>query len=800
MALALFCANEGFAQTQDQITSMQVVRQINEARSSMLVNPSRALALSQEAQITARAISGRDRYKLHAEAGALESQALLRMNRVNDAYKIITNIVKITNGKTIPHKTLGDIAVSRGHIEVQRGQVDIALIQFQNAFAFYQKSNEIRGQSIALQSLASLYNQGGDSRMALKYYAQADETFSGDPLLSLSAHNNIGNAYLSLFRPKEAEVEFRKALESAELLNSRIYTIRVRANIAKALIDQGRLSEAGAILTDVLGETDTSEFASELWAFWELRAQIAYRKKDYRAAGIAVEKALAGVDPAASSPRYRRAHDTAYAIYRATGRPAAALVHREAMARIDKESAELTASTAAALMAARFDSANQNLKIARLKAEQTEAESRSQRNLFIVSGIAGILLFVVLGAGLILITRSRNRERAAKLVLAQTNSDLERAMAAKMEFLATTSHEIRTPLNGILGMTQVLLTHRGLDSALRDRIGIVHSAGETMRALVDDILDVAKMETGKLAVQEGVVELPAMLRDVAQMWRLQAEAAGIDLVLDLDDCPDRIVGDAARIRQIVFNLMSNAMKFTESGAITLSARRVRIGEADRLRIAVRDSGIGIAAEWHESIFELFQQVDGGTTRKYGGTGLGLAICRNLARAMGGDVWVESMQAFGSTFTIDLPLVLRDRDIAPPTDFDAERSILIVERNPMTRGVLRAILSARFEAIEFVASLAEAQDLIRGQAFEWVLVDADSLDEDATIRRTEIADLTSGSSFKVLVIVSTADCESSLATKQIVLAKPLTKSMLVQAIGGEWGPAAADKPLTLAAAS
>jgi len=782
------------------LTLIEVTRTINEARAQMLIDPDAARIRALEAHKLALTMGVEKGSGLAIEAEAVQVQALYRLKKIDEAEQLLKHALARAQNTDIPKIVLGDLLISRGKLAMLNGDVKSSLTDFQKAYRLFREVSAPRWQAIALQSLATLYNEGGDSSTALRYYSQAEEIYSGDPLLSLAAHNNIGNAYLSMFRPRDAEAEFRKALTNAQQLNSRIYMYRVKANIAKALIDQGRLGDASAVIDPVLAGPARSDNASELWAFWVARAQIAYRRKDYPGASFAIARALSGVDPVQSSPSFRPAHDTAYSIYRATGRPADALVHLEAMARIDKESAELTASTAAALMAARFDSANQDLKIARLKAEQTEAASRSQRNLFIVASIGAILVLVLLGGSLILITRSRNRERAAKLVLEQTNRELERAMAAKMEFLATTSHEIRTPLNGILGMTQVLLTHRGLDNALRDRIGIVHSAGETMRALVDDILDVAKMETGKLSVESGIAEVRAMLRDVAQMWRLQSETAGIDLVLDLDECPERIVGDSARIRQIVFNLMSNAMKFTESGTVRVSARPALADGVHRLHISVTDSGIGIAPEWHESIFELFQQVDGGTTRKYGGTGLGLAICRNLARAMGGDISVESMPAFGSTFTIDLPLVRCDQDAEPAKSGLKERSILVIERNPMTRGVLRAILGNRFESIDFVSSAAEAHDLIRGQSFEWLFIDAVSLDDDPQGLAAEVEALGERGGASILLVRAAGDESEVPLAADVVLTKPLTKSAIVNAIGGDWVNAGPAKPALLAAAS
>jgi anti-sigma regulatory factor (Ser/Thr protein kinase)/CheY-like chemotaxis protein len=262
---------------------------------------------------------------------------------------------------------------------------------------------------------------------------------------------------------------------------------------------------------------------------------------------------------------------------------------------------------------------------------------------------------------------------------------------------------------------------------------------------------------------------------------LQAEAAGVGLVLDLDDCPEQIEGDAGRIRQIVFNLLSNAMKFTEKGKVELIARAVDDAEgARRVRISVRDSGIGIDRKWHESIFKLFQQVDGGRTRKYGGTGLGLAICRNLAQAMGGDISVESEPGFGSTFTVDLPLVEPVVALPLPVSGVRPSTVLVIEHNPLTRGIMRAILSAKFEVIKFVDGAAEACSFLALEQADWIVADASSVEDFAQLfDATDIP----------IVLVEGADVVPDDAREHahVVLAKPLTKSVLLSVFAGQSSP-------------
>ncbi|RYD25278.1 MAG: hypothetical protein EOP89_09530, partial [Lysobacteraceae bacterium] len=420
-----------------------------------------------------------------------------------------------------------------------------------------------------------------------------------------------------------------------------------------------------------------------------------------------------------------------YDIFTAAGDSPAALVHLQALKRLDDAGTKLATDTKTALMAARFDFANQELRISQLKASELQrsiaferTQARTQRNIFIATGAAVAVVIALLAIGLVTIRRSRDQVRAANDDLATTNSALGKALAAKTEFLATTSHEIRTPLNGILGMTQVMLADPTLPADMRDRLGVVHGAGITMRALVNDILDVAKMETGNLTIEAAPFDVCATVTDAARMWEEQARAKGLSFTVDVGGCPAMIMGDAARVRQIVFNLLSNALKFTKTGHVALS---IQVGDDDRLRVGVTDSGIGIPADKIEEIFESFRQADAGTTRQFGGTGLGLSICRNLARAMGGDVSVSSIVGQGATFTLVLPLVRADSKAVDIVETDTRPGTLIVDRNPITRSMFKTLLAPHGGPITFAASVDEAVTRLADGDIARVLID------DATVR-------------------------------------------------------------------
>ena len=560
-------------------------------------------------------------------------------------------------------------------------------------------------------------------------------------------------------------------------MGSAIYAVHILANRANTQLRAGLTKDARRSISEALSLAERPDARNWLPKLRAIAAQSAYQSHDLKSAVRLIEQSFAGVDLTQTTVTLVGAHETAYRIYRAVGNERMALRHLEALKRIDDKATKLAASTNTALMAARFDYANQNLKIANLKAEEARKQlafehqrAKTQQAISIGLGVVGLIVGALLTTGLLLLRRSRNEVRAANADLAATNAKLEAALLAKTEFLATTSHEIRTPLNGILGMTQVMLADRALAPATRDRLEVVQSAGVTMKALVDDILDVAKMETGNLTIEAAPVALPPLLRDVARLWDESARQRGLTFEVALEDLPDWVTGDSGRIRQIVFNLLSNAMKFTREGTVTLTARR----EGEMIEVVVTDTGIGIPPHKLDEIFEAFRQVDASTTRRYGGTGLGLAICRKLARAMGGDVTVASSPGAGSCFSFQMAYCPAS---APVADDAPLPKLVIVDPNPIARAMWQAALAPAAGQVALAGTLDEADPLIARAAPETVLIDEAALPEDRAAALVALrARLAGGRLFYLTRDPSPAPLDGLLA-----IAKPISGPALREAL-------------------
>ena len=380
----------------------------------------------------------------------------------------------------------------------------------------------------------------------------------------------------------------------------------------------------------------------------------------------------------------------------------------------------------------------------------------------------------------------KQRTEAARL-------EAEAANEAKSSFVAMISHEIRTPMNGVLGMCE-LLRNTELDAKQLDYLDCTSQSAKSLVELINDILDFSKMEAGKLEIDPQPFSLPTLIREVMTLMQSQAGAKGLELeLLQAEGLAEAYVGDETRIRQILLNLLSNAIKFTHEGKVIVRIDRVDADNENShlIEFEVEDSGVGIAPDRIESVFEPFEQEEISTTRRYGGTGLGLSICRQLAEMMGGTATANSTLGKGSKFRFSVRLEPTDSIPIATPEFESKPddvnrlNVLLAEDNPINQKVVSGLLDERGHTLDIVTTGHDALKAIESGNYDVVLMDIEMPEMDGITAITELRKKETSEHQLVIAITGHAmsgDLERFLkAGMDGHLVKPFTPTELYAAV-------------------
>ena len=680
LGIVLFGTNAGAPARADTSDWSRFDVLIATSQKAMMADPKSALASAEEARQVADRHRDASRYKESLATSLwLEAEAATRINQPAQARTTLKAALQIAAHDGKVNKLDGDLALTQARLADSSGDIALALKSYQAAHATFVRLGIPRSQALALLGLGAIYEKAHDLNREISYYRQASQVYSDDPKLELSIANNIGYALQQVGRYNEAIEYYKRALKIATSFKSPLLEADILTNMAAPYARAHRFAEAEAAADRALHLIGKHDEAGQAPFAWGVKGVIEYQRGAMDLAATDFDRAFHGIDLKTTITPFRDFHEAAYQVYRAKGNYPLALAHLEAFKRLDDQGRSLAASANLALTGAQFDFANQQLEIAQLKSAQLERdiklkESRAATQAIVFAAIvlAALVLIAWITWRHFIVRRHRNAIRQKNRELTQTLAERDReivrrieiesqlrvamevaqqANRAKSHFLANMSHELRTPLNAILGFSELLASGTVPSAKVSDYASNISEAGRSLLSVLSDILDMARIEAGRVTLVENPVRLGTIVEQTMAALGCENRSDGKQIRYDATNGDTVVCADEQRLDQILVNLVSNAIKFTgRDGVVEIDIEMV----SDGVDLVVRDNGAGIPADKLEVIMEPFGQVEGTFARSHGGSGLGLPIVKALVALHGGRFVIEGGPQGGTVARVHLP--------------------------------------------------------------------------------------------------------------------------------------------------
>lgn len=657
---------------------------------------------------------------------------------------------------------LGSVNFSLGGVYTQIGSYAEAEQAFEKALAQFREIDLLPGEAVVYVSLGELREETGDYQEAMDYYTRVVGIMEqvGD-LSGLSfAHGALGSVLRKLGRTDEAIQQYERSLEYAETVGDRDVLAGGHLNLGQIQQEKGNTAFAKAELVTAL------EIAKE-------GGSIEYRMLT---------------------------HESLAEIYEAEENFAAAYHHLLAFQAAREELYPIDYAETLAQIQARYQAKEREAEISSLRRDSVVRElqierGRAQRNIAFGAVFVILVVLLALSNGYWVKARTNRKVRSHNAKLLEVSKELERANRVKSEILANTSHEIRTPLNGILGLVTLLLDSN-MDEQQQASLKSIEHSGKTLLRLVNDILDLSRIEAGKFDIEFAPFDLRGALETESQIWQEQSELKNLTFNLEIDDeLPDVIVSAGPRVLQILANFVGNAIKFTETGSVTVRVRvkETRGAEID-LIFEVQDTGIGVGQDFKDRAFERFSQSDTSSTRAFGGTGLGLAISRDLANMLGGEIGVSGQEGEGSTFWFSMTMGLPAASDLPANIGRSARKagrngapqsalrVLIAEDNEINQRVIVGLVERLGHSTAVVGNGEEVLEILKSREFDVILMDIQMPGIDGVMAAKWIRS-SDGPASKIPIVALTANAMTGDREKYLAqgmddyLAKPIDPAAL-----------------------